>query len=234
MPWRRLAPVLAPGSVPLAAAAGLLLSTAFEPIAFFWSALPAVALFLWTVHGQRARRGALLGLVFGACFMYVNIYWMRAVADAAWLGLAGVEAIFLSLGGALLAVASRWRGWPVWSAVIWLAIEVFRGAWPFSGFTWGRLSFAVVDTPYAAALPWVGSYGVSLLVAATAAGLLWLALDIRARWKPVTGGALVGALLLGLFAALGPRWTTDRTATIALVQGNVPGTAPSSSSTIGR
>jgi len=223
VPWRRLVPVSAPGSLPLAAVAGLLLSTAFEPVAFFWSSLPALALLLWSVHGQSARGGALLGLVFGACFMFVNIYWMRAVADAAWIALAGVEAIFLALAGAGLAVVSRWRGWPLWSALVWLAVEVFRGGWPFSGFTWGRLSFAVVDTPFAAPLPWLGSNGVSLLVAGTASGLLWLALDVRRRWPRAAGGLVALALVLAVPAGVGPRWTTDETATIALVQGNVPG-----------
>ncbi|WP_162602292.1 apolipoprotein N-acyltransferase [Nocardioides daejeonensis] len=207
----------------VAAGAGLLLSTAFEPIAFFWSALPAVALLLWAVRDQSARRGALLGLAFGVCFMYPNIYWMRAVADAAWLALAGVEALFLSLGGACLAVVSRWRAWPLWSTLVWVGIEVARGSWPFSGFTWGRLSFAVVDTPFAAPLPWIGSNGVSLLVAGTAALLAWWALAPRPRVRPALIG--LGALIVALAvpAVLGPRWTTERTATLALVQGDVPG-----------
>lgn len=208
--------------MPLAALSGLMLSAAFEPVAVFWLALPALVGFFWSVHGQPLRRGALLGAVFGAFFMFVNVAWMRAVADAAWIGLAGVETAFLALAGALLALVSRWRWWPLWMALGWLAIEVFRGGWPFSGFTWGRLSFAVVDTPFAAPLPWLGSNGVSLLIAGTAAGALWWLLAAR-RWQPLVGGVIVLGLVLSVPALLGPRWTTGETATLALVQGDVPG-----------
>src|SRR5690606_5065864 len=93
----------------------------------------------------------------------------------------------------------------------------------FSGFMWGRLSFAVVDTPFAAPLPWVGSNGVSLLVALVAAGLLWTYDSPRRRLRVATGGLAGLVVILLVPAWAGPQWTTDETAVVALVQGDVPG-----------
>ena len=106
--------------------------------------------------------------------------------------------LWFALLGAALAAVSRLRWWPLWSALVWVAIEVLSGAYPMSGFTWGRLVFATIDTPYAGWLPWVGANGVSLLVALTASVLAWLALRLRSRWAQrerrdalVAGGVLV-------------------------------------------
>ena len=56
---------------------------------------------------------------------------------------------------------------PVWLAAAWVAMESIRCTWPAGGMPWGRLSYAVVDTPVAGALPFVGATGVSLVLALT-------------------------------------------------------------------
>ncbi len=207
----------------LSALAGLGLSLAFEPVALFWIVFPAMGLLLWCLRDRSAKQGLAIGAVFGGGFMFVHIWWMRAVAEAAWVGLAGIETLFLAFAGAGMAVASRTRWWPVTMSVVWLAVEVFRGGWPFSGFMWGRLSFAVVDTPFAAPLPWIGSNGVSLLIVLAAAGLLWWYDGPRRRLRAAAGGLAALVAVLGVPALVGPQWTTDETAVIGLVQGDVPG-----------
>lgn len=216
----------------LAVLSGIALSLAFEPLAIAALMPPAVAVFLWCVHRQPVRRGLALGLVFGVAFFPTHIWWMRAVGTDAWLALALFEALFLGLAGACLAAVSRVRLWPLASAVVWVAVEVFRGAWPMSGFTWGQLSFASIDTPFAAWLPWVGATGVSFLIALVSAGLLWLTLRVRAALAAprstavlvVPAAVTAAAVLLVLAPGLvGPQWTGDQTARVAIVQGNVPG-----------
>ena len=114
---------------------------------------------------------------------------------------------------------------------MWVAIEVLSGAYPMSGFTWGRLVFATIDTPYAGWLPWVGANGVSLLVALTASVLAWLALRLRGRWAQrerrdalVAGGVLVATAAAVVLPGL-VTWSGEDagTARIAIVQGDVPG-----------
>ena len=81
----------------LVVASGLLLSLAFEPVAWF-AVLPlAVAGFFLAVHGRRARAGFGLGLAFGASFYLTHIWWMRAVAVPAWLGLSALETFFYGM-----------------------------------------------------------------------------------------------------------------------------------------
>ena len=155
---------------------GVALALSFEPYALSPLLPVSVAGFFWCVHGRSLRQGALLGFVFGVVFWHVHIFWMRVVGYDAWLALSLFMTLWFILLGFSLAAVSRLRWWPLWFAVVWVAIEVLRGAYPMSGFTWGRLAFGTVDTPYAGWLPWIGTNGVSLLVALSASGLTWLVL----------------------------------------------------------
>ncbi|MEQ4547450.1 apolipoprotein N-acyltransferase [Nocardioides kribbensis] len=213
--------------------AGAALSLAFEPVAVP-AVLPlAVAAFFVCAHGLSARRGLVVGLAFGLSFYLVHIWWMRAVAVPAWIALSVVEALFYAALGAAVArlsTAPRTRGaWPLWAGAAWVAAEVVRSGWPFSGMPWGRLAFAVVDTPVAASLPWVGMVGVSALLALGSALLAWLVVA-TGRSRLAAGGALAGLVALLAVPALAPYDAGAReldeapgTATVAAVQGDVPG-----------
>ncbi len=208
---------------PLALVSGVALSLAFEPVAAPFLVPFAVAGYVLSVHGLPARRAWLPGLVFGIGFYFTHIIWMRTVGTDAWIALAAVESLFYALLGSVLAVLTRRRLWPLWAAAAWLAMEAIRSSWPFSGMPWGRLAFAVVDTPVADALPYVGSSGVSFLLALCGALLARLVL-VRGRARLAAGGALVGVLALSAAPALVPyNPTTDGTTTVAAVQGDVPG-----------
>ena len=64
------------------------------------------------------------------------------------------------LVGAALAVLTRLPAWPVWAALALLATEAWRAGWPWGGMPFGRLAFATIDTPLAAAMPWVGAMAI--------------------------------------------------------------------------
>ncbi|RYP87104.1 apolipoprotein N-acyltransferase [Nocardioides guangzhouensis] len=177
---------------------GVALALSFEPYALSPLLPVSVAGFFWCVHGRSLKQGALLGFVFGVVFWHVHIFWMRVVGYDAWLALSLFMTLWFVLLGFSLAAVSRLRWWPAWFAVVWVAIEVVRGAYPMSGFTWGRLAFATVDTPYAGWLPWIGTNGVSLLVALSASGLAWLVLRFlpglgRPRLTETTADAAAGS-----------------------------------------
>ncbi|HYF73820.1 MAG TPA: apolipoprotein N-acyltransferase [Nocardioides sp.] len=212
-----------PARLLLALLSGAVLSLAFEPVAAPAVIPFAVAGFVLAVRGLRARIAWLPGLLFGLAFQYVLLFWMRAVGVDAWLALASVEAAFLGLLGSLTAVLCRHRWWPLWVAAAWVAIEVWRSGWPFSGMPWGRLAFATADTPVANALPWVGSVGVSLLLALSGTLVAWLALA-RGRERRVAAGALVG-LVAAVALPVALPWEAETTGelSVAAVQGDVPG-----------
>jgi apolipoprotein N-acyltransferase len=208
----------------LALASGLLLSVAFEPVAWPVVVPVAVAGFFLSTRGLRARAGFVPGLAFGVAFYFTHIWWMRdSIGPDAWAALSGIEALFYGLLGSVSAVLYRRRLWPLWVSAAWVTMEVVRSGWPFSGMPWGRLSFAVVDTPVAPALAYVGAIGVSLLLAGLGSLFAWV-VEARDRERLVAGGAAVGLLALTLLPALAP-YELERTgtATVAAVQGDVPG-----------
>jgi apolipoprotein N-acyltransferase len=200
-----------------AAAAGLLLDVAFPPHDLWWLAPVPVAMLTLLCRGVSPRQGALLGLATGLGFFVPLLVWIGTIAGPlAWVALALLEAAFLAPLGAALAVVVRLRGWPVWSAALWVADEALRDRLPFGGFPWGRLAFSQGHTwltPLAAVggAPLV-TFGVAVVGGALAA--VALRTDLRLA---------VGAVAVVLVAApLIPIPTGGDPVTVAVVQGNVP------------
>jgi apolipoprotein N-acyltransferase len=209
--------------VAVALVSGAALSLAFEPVAVPAVIPFSIAGFVLTTRGLRFRSGWVPGLAFGIGFQYVLLFWMRAVGYDAWLALATAEAVFIALLGSLTTVLRRHRWWPLWVAAAWTAIEVWRSGWPFSGMPWGRLSFAVADTWLADALPWIGSVGVSFVLALSGTLLAWAVVS-RGRTRVVAAGSLAALAALSLLPLAVP-WepTPEGEVTVAAIQGDVPG-----------
>lgn len=208
----------------LAFVAGVLLSLAFEPVAIAYLIPLAVAAFALTTRGLRARSGWVPGLAFGIGFYFVHIYWMSSsVSVGAWIATAAVSASFYGLVGSASAVLQRLRLWPVLVPAAWTAVEGLRSGWPFSGMPWGRLAFGVMDTPAADAVAYVGSTGLSFLLATIGCLLAWVVVE-SGRTRAVAGGALVVVCAITALPALAPySLEQNGTATVAAVQGDVPG-----------
>lgn len=234
-PWRRVA---------AAVGAGLLIFLAFPPdhlsalgtINGWWPlAIPGVALFALAVGGVRSRTGAWLGLVTGLAFFLPLLDWARVIGPDAWAGLSLVEALYFMPMGAAAAVVVRLRGWPVWTACLWVAEELVRGRWPLGGLPWGRLAFSQTAsplTPYAS----LGGAPLVSFVTALAGGLLALAVLRSPLGRRLAlpgfrqGGGTVWAApaaLAGIAVLLGgglaiPAGGGGHQVTVAVVQGNVP------------
>jgi apolipoprotein N-acyltransferase len=206
-----------------AAVAGLALALSFEPVGLVILLPVALAALLWCVRGLSARRGALVGWVFGLVFFHALLVWLRAVGTDAWIALATFQSLYLALAGAALALVSRLRAWPVWSAAVWVGVEVFRGSWPMGGLTWGRIAFAGVDTPFEHWFPWVGTNGVGFVMTLVSAGLLWVAFVVRERPRPALAVLAAGGVVLLVPWGVQPPREADGEARVAIVQGNVPG-----------
>lgn len=205
----------------LAILGGLLLFCAFEPVALPWLLPFGVACFAWATRDLTVRRAGLVGLVFGVSFYFTHIYWMKeSIGPDAWLALAAIEAAFYGLLGATTPLLRLLPCWPLWFAAAWTTMETVRSNWPFSGMPWGRLAFAAIDTPTAPAVAWVGMTGLSFLLALLGFALAAVA-EERSRLRM---GAVAGTLVVLLApAVVSYDAAPSGTATVAVVQGNVPG-----------
>ena len=202
---------------------GLALAAAFEPVGLAWLMPPAIATLLLCVRGLRASRAWPVTLVFGVAFSFTVMVWMRSVGTDAWLAMCAMEAAFFVPLGLGLALSFRSPRWPLWAALWWVGIETWRSGWPFSGMPFGRLPFATAGTPWAESLPWVGMTGVSLLVALTGTTLAWLVTDGRGHPRAAVGAVTALAVLTFLPVVVQLPIEEDGTATVAAVQGNIPG-----------
>jgi apolipoprotein N-acyltransferase len=187
-----------------------------------------------SLRGARLGAAALVGGVFGAAYLGLVMWWAWAsVGPAAWLALTLAQACWFVVLGPALAHVQRYCWWPVVAPVWWTAVELARSAWPLGGLPWGRVGFAVVDTPWSGVLPMVGVTGATVAVAALGAGLAWAGSAARreATLRSIAVPSVVVALSLvpwlapSVVVAVGPSSTTApyAFASVGLVQGGVPG-----------
>jgi apolipoprotein N-acyltransferase len=221
-----------PFALAVAAVGGGLLATAFPSLGW-WPAAPAgIAAISLATRGQRARRGALLGLIAGLAFFLPHLQWSGVyVGTLPWVALTGLEASFVALLGALLPLA--WRapggrfGTVITTGGLWVGQEALRGRVPFGGFPWGRLAFSQADAP---SLGWAALGGAPLVTAAVAVAGTCLAVAVTelasrrsGRWVLRGGVALVaGIAAVGAGAAVPTPTGSSSSTQVAAVQGNVP------------
>ncbi|TQE22340.1 apolipoprotein N-acyltransferase [Streptomyces ipomoeae] len=217
-----------------AALSGVLLYVSFPPRTLWWLALPAFAVFGWVLRGRGWKAGLGLGYLFGLGFLLPLLVWTGVeVGPVPWIALAAIEAVFVALVGAGVAVVSKLPGRPVWAAALWIAGEAARARAPFNGFPWGKIAFGQADGVF---LPLAALGGTPVLgfgVVLCGFGLYEVVrLVVEGRRAGVAvrkGTAAVAALsvavpVVGALAsrALVSDKSEDGTATVAVIQGNVP------------
>ncbi|MGY2084788.1 apolipoprotein N-acyltransferase [Blastococcus sp. SYSU DS0539] len=233
LPWRTL----------LAAAGGLAMFLAFPGPDLTALAVGGPAALVLAVRGCGVRVGLWLGLVTGLAFFVPLLSWTGVyVGSFPWLALAVSQALFIALLGGLTAVVSRLPLWPLWAAALWVAVEALRGRFPFGGFPWGRLGFSQTDGPLLALAAYGGVPLVGFAVALAGTLLAAAVLALTRAWRATAGPAgerrpaqrhavqavaavlavpLVGGLA-GLPLAGGSLTAGGPTATVAVIQGDVP------------
>ncbi|WP_030417544.1 apolipoprotein N-acyltransferase [Streptomyces sp. NRRL F-5065] len=216
-----------------AALSGVLLYVSFPPRTLWWLALPAFAVLGAVLRGRGPWAGLGLGYLFGLGFLMPLLVWTGVeVGPGPWLALAAVEAVFVALVGAGVAAVSRLPAWPVWAAALWTAGEAARARVPFHGFPWGKIAFGQADGAFLPLAALGGTPVLGFAVALTGFGLYEaVRVAVRARrTRDVRRGAAVAAVLtvaVPVVAAVAARplvdaGAEDGTATVAVVQGNVP------------
>ncbi|MDQ1040618.1 apolipoprotein N-acyltransferase [Streptomyces sp. V3I8] len=224
---RRLLPAAA------AALSGVLLYVSFPPRTLWWLALPAFAVLGWCLRGRTWKAALGLGYLFGLGFLLPLLVWTGVeVGPGPWLALVIIEAVYVALVGAGIAAVSKLPGRPLWAAALWTAGEAARARVPFGGFPWGKIAFGQADGVF---LPLAAVGGTPVLGFAVVLCGFGLYETVRQvvearRTSAVRRGAAAVALLslvlpvAGAFAArlLVSDRAEDGTATVAVIQGNVP------------
>ncbi|MDQ1717438.1 MAG: apolipoprotein N-acyltransferase [Pseudonocardiales bacterium] len=208
----------------LAALAGLIGVLAFPPFGWWPLAFLSIGGFTVAVAGECARRGALLGLAFGAGLFLPMLHWTATyVGSVPWIVLVFSQTWYTALLGVFAPKLLGRRFGPVWIAAGWVAEEALRDRAPFGGFPWGRWAFSQSESP----LKWFAALGGAPLLTFTVAliGSLLGAAAIRPGLLRSTTRLAVAALIVLLGAAL---WVPlhagkpARTTTVAAIQGDVP------------
>lgn len=227
---------------------GLLLAASFPPIGLGWSAPIAVALLTAsTVTAARTRGAFGWGFVGGLSFFGVLLWWISVLGIDAWILLALYCGLWLAVLGAVNHLLARLPYWPVWVAGAWVAQEALRDRIPYGGFPWGRLAFSQGDSPTAGLASIGGAAATTFAVGLSGALLCWAGLALlsgrqrglvdrsspsvhmQARGPKWVASAIALAVVVWVVGAAVPRPVDGESyggvpsATIALVQGSVPG-----------
>ena len=207
----------------MAVVAGLLVACGFKPVGSLLLLLAGLVILIIALRGASVRLSALIGLAFGIAQSALMFSWVHVLGYHVWIILAIVEALYFPIFAVGFALVSRLRGWPLWGACVWVAVEYARGSFPLGGFPWGRLGDATIDTPLESYARLVGVPVLSGIVFAIAAVVVYA--WTRRSSRIVLGSTAVGlvaTLLLALVLPLGVA-DEDKQVRIALIQGDVPG-----------
>ncbi|WP_223690532.1 apolipoprotein N-acyltransferase [Leifsonia poae] len=217
----------------VAAGSGPVLDAAFPDRDWWPLAFVGIAMVLLALRGRRAGSAFLVAFVAGESFYLFHIAWTSLyLGPVPWVALSTLEALFVGLGGLLIALAYRWvpRAWPTTTgrvgllpvivAGLWVLREYVTGNWPYGGFSWGRVAESQSESPLAPLAAWLGISGLSFVMVWLVVVLLELcfAVDLERVWR---GALAIGAVALVLAV---PAWPTPThgTTRIAAVQGNGP------------
>ena len=175
-----------------------------------------------------------LGWLHGVVAWLVAVPWIASTLTV-YGGLPGVASALLL--GVLALYLGLYHGLFCWLAgrllqrgdaisvllvpAVWVALEWVRGLGP-SGFPWNLLGYAWVDVPGALdATRWIGSHGLSFLVAASGLGLLLLGRRETRRGALAVLVAVAAILAAARWTSRGPRAEGERGVDVAVVQPNI-------------
>lgn len=220
-----------PLALVLAAGAGWLMDFGFPDRDWWPMTLVGTALMIASVRGIGHGKALLVGVVGGFSFYGILIWWLTVyLGPIPWIALTLAQVFFFSMGLALVAVIWRYssRQWPSIAGRLGVTPALVAGAWtlreavaavfPFGGFAWGRISQSQSESPLAELVAWVGTSGMSFLLAWGAALAVALVAEARVRWdiRAALGWSVLTALVVW------PAWPVNYSGSIRVlaVQGN--------------
>lgn len=227
-----MGPVLPfPAAVSLAVLAGWLMDLGFPDRDWWPLTLLGTAAMMASVRGFGHGRALLIGAIGGFTFYGIMIWWLTVyLGPVPWIALTLAQVFFFALGMALISLMWRY-GSRQWSSIAgrlgvvpalvggaWTLREAVAAVFPFGGFAWGRISQSQSEGPLASLVAWVGTSGMSFLLAWAAA--LAVALVAEVRLAPESRTSLGVAVAVALLVWPAYPVTTSGSLRVLAVQGN--------------
>ena len=219
----------------LAMGSGVALAFSFPNYNLPLLAWISVAMLMLAALNGSTREAALYGFLNGAIFYPVSVPWIDTVmqqygnvsplAAAGILSLIGIAGGLISLVFAVLVSRLGKSGIGLacmLAPFLWVVLEFARTHLPIIGFPWNLLGYAASGNLALVQLTSItGIYGLSLLVAAFNAVLVWAIAARSKRSMLTTAGSAIGLILI---AWIGPRFVPGAKAdhVAHLVQTNFP------------
>jgi len=228
-------------SAGLAIVAGWLMDLGFPDQGWWPFTLAGLILMLFAARGLTLPQALWVGALGGFSYYGILITWLTVYLGLVpWLALTLAQTVLFSLGFVLLTLMWRVgeRQWPslrarlgflpLALAGVWMVREAIAAVWPFGGFAWGRLAHSQAQGPALEWVAWLGTSGLSFLLAWFAALVVVVVTEPRlARLQQAT--LPLGALT---FLVVWPAYpaTISDTIRVAAIQGNTDASLFSSSS----
>jgi len=200
-----------PLALTLAVLAGWLMDLGFPDRDWWPLTVLGTALMMASVRGFGYGRALVIGAVGGFTFYGIMIWWLTVyLGPVPWIALTLAQVFFFALG--MMLVALIWRyGSRHWSSLggrlgivpalvggAWMLREAVAAVFPFGGFAWGRISQSQSEGPLAGWVAWLGTSGMSFLLAWAAALAVALVAEVRLRpeARAAFGASVATALLV--------------------------------------
>ena len=214
--------------------AGALLTLSFAPYNLFFLAVlcPAVLFYFWSALNP--GRAFITGYLFGLGLFGTGVHWLHISINlfggintlGAWFFtcvLVAYLAIYPALAG---YIACKYRH-PRQSVQLlimipacWTLMEWLR-SWVLTGFPWLNLGYSQTDTTLSAFGPLTGVFGITWLLALSAALVVWF---VESAMKSrLCAAILFGAIWAASMLLVNTGWTQPADQkSVALVQGAIP------------
>jgi apolipoprotein N-acyltransferase len=227
--------------------AGVLLALAFPNFNLPFLAWIAIAVLIMASLEGGSGEAALRGLLFGVAFYLFSTPWIYTVMHQygplpSWEA-AGVMALmilaaspyFVAFTLGVTWIARRDKSLAVLATpFLWVALELARARMPDIGFPWSLLGYAASGNLALVQLTAItGIYGLSFVVAAYNAVLVWLVRSVtgspigsrsQSRWRIPAAVLAAFTVLIFVLAVMGPRFVpaAQPSQMAHLVQTNLP------------
>ena len=224
----------APGSLGVSylavVVAGWLMDLGFPDRNWWPLTLLGVAGMMWAIRGLGFWKALGAGAVGGFTFYGINIWWLTVYLGLVpWIALTLAQVAFFSLGMGLMALAWKWGSlhWrsvsgrlgviPVLVGGAWMVREALASLYPWGGFAWSRLAQSQSESTLAPWVSWLGTSGMSFLLAWALA--LGVALIGEGRLPRLGRGALAASVSLAL--VIWPAWPVSESGSIREGKGEI-------------